>query len=77
MIVFCAYQMMFADHHAGSHHGRFYPTRTFKAYHAVPDSLAAVRVLSFFHMVWGRCWLPGREGFAGGIVVSNIAGWRR
>src|SRR5213595_1008394 len=76
MIVFCAYQMMFAIITPALITGAFANRVTFKAYMLFLTGWLALVYFPFVHMVWGggimASW--GVLDFAGGIVVHNIAG---
>ncbi len=76
MIVFCAYQMMFAIITPALITGAFTNRVTFKAYMWFLTGWLLFVYFPFVHMVWGggimAAW--GVKDFAGGIVVHNIAG---
>ena len=76
MIVFCAYQMMFAIITPALITGAFANRVTFKAYMLFLTGWLTLVYFPFVHMVWGggimASW--GVLDFAGGIVVHNIAG---
>ena len=76
MIVFCAYQMMFAIITPALITGAFTNRVTFKAYMLFLTAWLLFVYFPFVHMVWGggimAVW--GVKDFAGGIVVHNIAG---
>jgi len=76
MIVFCAYQMMFAIITPALITGAFAGRVTFKAYLAFLTGWLLFVYFPFVHMVWGGGILAkmGVLDFAGGIVVHNIAG---
>jgi Amt family ammonium transporter len=76
MIVFCAYQMMFAIITPALITGAFANRVTFKAYMLFLTAWLLCVYFPFVHMVWGGGWLAklGVLDFAGGIVVHNIAG---
>jgi Amt family ammonium transporter len=76
MIVFCAYQMMFAIITPALITGAFAGRVTFKAYMAFLTGWLLLVYFPFVHMVWGGGILAkfGVLDFAGGIVVHNIAG---
>jgi Amt family ammonium transporter len=76
MIVFCAYQMMFAIITPALITGAFTNRVTFKAYMAFLTGWLLFVYFPFVHMVWGGGILAqwGVLDFAGGIVVHNIAG---
>jgi Amt family ammonium transporter len=76
MIVFCAYQMMFAIITPALITGAFTSRVTFKAYMAFLTGWLLLVYFPFVHMVWGGGILAkwGVLDFAGGIVVHNIAG---
>ena len=76
MIVFCAYQMMFAIITPALITGAFTNRVTFKAYMLFLTVWLLFVYFPFVHMVWGGGILPewGVLDFAGGIVVHNIAG---
>jgi Amt family ammonium transporter len=76
MIVFCAYQMMFAVITPALITGAFTNRITFKAYMLFLTGWLLLVYFPFVHMVWGGGVLAqwGVRDFAGGIVVHNIAG---
>ncbi len=76
MIVFCAYQMMFAIITPALITGAFANRITFKAYMLFLTGWLFLVYFPFVHMVWGGGRLAewGVKDFAGGIVVHNIAG---
>jgi len=76
MIVFCAYQMMFAIITPALITGAFANRVTFKAYMLFLTGWLTFVYFPFVHMVWGGGILQqwGVLDFAGGIVVHNIAG---
>jgi Amt family ammonium transporter len=76
MIVFCAYQMMFAIITPALITGAFTNRVTFKAYFLFLTGWLTFVYFPFVHMVWGGGILSkmGVLDFAGGIVVHNIAG---
>jgi Amt family ammonium transporter len=76
MIVFCAYQMMFAIITPALITGAFANRVTFKAYMIFLTAWLLFVYFPFVHMVWGGGILQkwGVLDFAGGIVVHNIAG---
>jgi Amt family ammonium transporter len=76
MIVFCAYQMMFAIITPALITGAFTNRITFKAYFLFLTAWLVLVYFPFVHMVWGGGLLAqwGVKDFAGGIVVHNIAG---
>jgi Amt family ammonium transporter len=76
MIVFCAYQMMFAVITPALITGAFTNRVTFKAYMLFLTGWLTFVYFPFVHMVWGGGVLAklGVLDFAGGIVVHNIAG---
>ncbi|MFO0832953.1 MAG: ammonium transporter [Phycisphaerales bacterium] len=76
MIVFCAYQMMFAIITPALITGAFANRVTFKAYMLFLTGWLLLVYFPFVHMVWGGGILAqwGVKDFAGGIVVHNIAG---
>ncbi|MGA2263099.1 MAG: ammonium transporter [Acidobacteriota bacterium] len=76
MIVFCAYQMMFAIITPALITGAFTNRVTFKAYFLFLTAWLLFVYFPFVHMVWGGGILSawGVKDFAGGIVVHNIAG---
>src|SRR5437667_3530572 len=76
MIVFCAYQMMFAIITPALITGAFANRVTFIAYMLFLTAWLLLVYFPFVHMVWGGGMLAdwGVKDFAGGIVVRNIAG---
>src|SRR5438067_6942542 len=76
MVVFCAYQMMFAIITPALITGAFTNRITFKAYMLFLTAWLILVYFPFVHMVWGGGLLAewGVKDFAGGIVVHNIAG---
>jgi ammonium transporter, Amt family len=76
MIVFAAYQMMFAIITPALITGAFANRVTFKAYMLFLTGWLFFVYFPFVHMVWGGGILQkwGVLDFAGGIVVHNIAG---
>ena len=76
MIVFCAYQMMFAIITPALITGAFANRVTFKAYMLFLTAWLILVYFPFVHMIWGGGILQqwGVLDFAGGIVVHNIAG---
>jgi ammonium transporter, Amt family len=76
MLVFCAYQMMFAIITPALITGAFTNRITFKAYFIFLTAWLIFVYFPFVHMVWGGGILAqwGVKDFAGGIVVHNIAG---
>jgi Amt family ammonium transporter len=76
MIVFCAYQMMFAIITPALITGAFANRVTFKAYMLFLTGWLLLVYFPFVHMIWGGGILQkwGVLDFAGGIVVHNIAG---
>jgi ammonium transporter, Amt family len=76
MIVFCAYQMMFAIITPALITGAFANRVTFNAYMLFLTAWLLLVYFPFVHMVWGGGLLAqwGVKDFAGGIVVHNIAG---
>jgi Amt family ammonium transporter len=76
MLVFCAYQMMFAIITPALITGAFTNRVTFKAYMLFLTAWLLCVYFPFVHMVWGGGLLAkwGVLDFAGGIVVHNIAG---
>jgi Amt family ammonium transporter len=76
MLVFCAYQMMFAIITPALITGAFTNRVTFKAYMLFLTGWLLCVYFPFVHMVWGGGILAkwGVLDFAGGIVVHNIAG---
>jgi Amt family ammonium transporter len=76
MIVFCAYQMMFAIITPALITGAFANRVTFKAYMLFLTFWLVFVYFPFVHMIWGGGILAswGVLDFAGGIVVHNIAG---
>src|SRR5437660_3484475 len=77
MIVFCAYQMMFAIITPALITGAFANRVTFKAYMLFLTLWLLLVYFPFVHMVWGGGLLAswGVQDFAGGIVVHAIAGF--
>ena len=76
MIVFIAYQMMFAIITPALITGAFANRVKFGAYMIFLTLWLVLVYFPFVHMVWGGgiLWLWGVRDFAGGIVVHNIAG---
>src|SRR5579864_4360228 len=76
LIVFCAYQMMFAIITPALITGAFTNRVTFGAYMLFLTAWLVFVYFPFVHMVWGGGLLSswGVKDFAGGIVVHNIAG---
>ncbi len=76
LVVFCAYQMMFAIITPALITGAFTNRVTFKAYWVFLTAWLLFVYFPFVHMVWGGGLLStwGVKDFAGGIVVHNIAG---
>ena len=76
MIVFVAYQMMFAIITPALITGAFTNRVTFRAYLLFLTGWLLLVYFPFVHMVWGGGWLAvnGVLDFAGGIVVHAIAG---
>ncbi|MGA9115554.1 MAG: ammonium transporter [Bacteroidota bacterium] len=76
LIVFVAYQMMFAIITPALISGAFTNRVTFKAYMLFLTGWLIFVYFPFVHMVWGGGILQqwGVLDFAGGIVVHNIAG---
>jgi Amt family ammonium transporter len=76
IIVFVAYQMMFAIITPALISGAFTNRVTFKAYMWFLSAWLIFVYFPFVHMVWGGGFLQqwGVLDFAGGIVVHNIAG---
>ena len=76
MIVFAAYQMMFAIITPALITGAFANRVTFRAYMLFLTAWLLFVYFPFVHMVWGGGILQkwGVLDFAGGIVVHNIAG---
>ncbi|MCC6230473.1 MAG: ammonium transporter [Phycisphaerales bacterium] len=76
MIVWCAYQMMFAIITPALITGAFANRVTFKAYMLFLTAWLLLVYFPFVHMVWGGGILAewGVKDFAGSIVVHNIAG---
>src|SRR5450759_1139654 len=76
MLVFCAYQMMFAIITPALITGAFTNRITFKAYMLFLTAWLVLVYFPFVHMMWGGGMLAewGVKDFAGGIVVHNIAG---
>ena len=76
LIVFIAYQMMFAIITPALITGAFTNRVTFKAYFIFLNLWLLFVYFPFVHMIWGNGLLAkwGVLDFAGGIVVHNIAG---
>ncbi len=76
LIVFVAYQMMFAIITPALITGAFANRVTFKAYFIFLTLWLFFVYFPFVHMIWGGGFLQkwGVLDFAGGIVVHNIAG---
>ncbi len=76
MIVFIAYQMMFAIITPALITGAFANRVTFKSYMIFLTGWLLLVYFPFVHMIWGGGILAqwGVLDFAGGIVVHNIAG---
>ena len=76
MIVFVAYQMMFAVITPALITGAFTNRVTFRAYMLFLTGWLLFVYFPFVHMIWGGGWLAqmGVLDFAGGIVVHAIAG---
>src|ERR1035437_4014683 len=76
IIVFIAYQMMFAIITPALITGAFANRVTFKAYFLFLTAWLIFVYFPFVHMIWGGGFLAkwGVLDFAGGIVVHNIAG---
>ncbi len=76
LIVFVAYQMMFAIITPALITGAFTNRVTFKAYMLFLTLWLVFVYFPFVHMIWGGGFLQtwGVLDFAGGIVVHNIAG---
>ena len=76
MLVFVAYQMMFAIITPALITGAFTNRVTFKAYFIFLTMWLLFVYFPFVHMIWGGGLLAkwGVLDFAGGIVVHNIAG---
>jgi Amt family ammonium transporter len=76
LIVFIAYQMMFAIITPALITGAFTNRVTFKAYFIFLTLWLLLVYFPFVHMIWGGGLLArwGVLDFAGGIVVHNIAG---
>ena len=76
MIVFIAYQMMFAIITPALITGAFANRVTFKSYMIFLTAWLIFVYFPFVHMIWGGGFLAqwGVLDFAGGIVVHNIAG---
>jgi Amt family ammonium transporter len=76
LIVFIAYQMMFAIITPALITGAFVGRVTFKAYMLFLTGWLLLVYFPFVHMIWGGGWLAqqGVLDFAGGIVVHAIAG---
>ncbi|MGB2627832.1 MAG: ammonium transporter [Candidatus Acidiferrum sp.] len=76
MLVFIAYQMMFAIITPALISGAFTNRVSFKAYMLFLTGWLTFVYFPFVHMIWGGGFLQqwGVKDFAGGIVVHNIAG---
>lgn len=76
MIVFIAYQMMFAIITPALITGAFVNRVKFAAYLIFLTLWLTLVYFPFVHMIWGGgiLWQWGVKDFAGGIVVHNIAG---
>jgi Amt family ammonium transporter len=76
MIVFVAYQMMFAIITPALITGAFANRVKFSAYLIFLTLWLILVYFPFVHMIWGGgiLWQWGVKDFAGGIVVHNIAG---
>src|SRR5690242_19541233 len=76
LVVFCAYQMMFAIITPALITGAFANRVTFKAYFLFLTGWLLFVYFPFVHMIWGGGILQrwGVLDFAGGIVVHNTAG---
>ncbi|MGH9467426.1 MAG: hypothetical protein ACRD1Y_08720, partial [Terriglobales bacterium] len=76
LMVFIAYQMMFAIITPALISGAFTNRVTFKAYMLFLTAWLTLVYFPFVHMIWGGGFLQqwGVRDFAGGIVVHNIAG---
>ena len=76
MIVFVAYQMMFAIITPALITGAFTNRVTFRAYLLFLTGWLLFVYFPFVHMIWGGGWLAqmGVLDFAGGIVVHAVAG---
>ncbi|HEY7856827.1 MAG TPA: ammonium transporter [Terriglobales bacterium] len=76
LMVFIAYQMMFAIITPALISGAFTNRVTFKAYMLFLTGWLTLVYFPFVHMIWGGGFLAqwGVRDFAGGIVVHNIAG---
>ncbi|MGH7740651.1 MAG: ammonium transporter [Candidatus Eiseniibacteriota bacterium] len=76
LLVFIAYQMMFAIITPALITGAFANRVTFKAYFIFLNLWLLFVYFPFVHMIWGNGLLAkwGVLDFAGGIVVHNIAG---
>ncbi|MDD5363323.1 MAG: ammonium transporter [Ignavibacteria bacterium] len=76
MIVFAAYQMMFAIITPALITGAFVNRVKFTAYLIFLTLWLTLVYFPFVHMIWGGgiLWNWGVKDFAGGIVVHNIAG---
>jgi Amt family ammonium transporter len=76
LIVFVAYQMMFAIITPALITGAFVGRVTFKAYFLFLTFWLLFVYFPFVHMIWGGGWLAtlGVLDFAGGIVVHALAG---
>jgi Amt family ammonium transporter len=77
LIVFVAYQMMFAIITPALITGAFVGRVTFKAYMLFLTFWLLLVYFPFVHMIWGGGWLAtqGVLDFAGGIVVHALAGF--
>src|SRR5438067_12603151 len=75
LVVFCAYQMMFAITTPALITGAFANRGTFKAYFLFLTGWLLFVYFPFVHMIWGGGILQkwGVLDFAGGLVVHNIA----
>ena len=76
LLVFVAYQMMFAIITPALISGAFTNRVSFKAYMLFLTGWLTFVYFPFVHMIWGGGFLEqwGVKDFAGGIVVHNIAG---
>ena len=76
LVVFIAYQMMFAIITPALITGAFTNRVTFRAYMFFLTARLLLVYFPFVHMIWGGGWLAqnGVLDFAGGIVVHAIAG---
>src|SRR5438270_5393525 len=76
MIVFCAYQMMFAIITPALITGAFTNRITFKAYMLFLTAWLVLVYFPFVHMVWGGGLLVemGVKAFAAGMGVHKISG---